>query len=190
MLHLDELKAELRRASTSAFTPTTSTPVEKKDVPNYADPRADRARQPGCNRYLRFSSTRFLGRADRVNTASLKRHFAGPTAPALHVTDRSRPRGFREAHRAIARSTHRSRPRRSSRATTRLARPLAHTLGYIGSTDDVRGRRLSRREFNLKKLKTFTMPGTVGENGLERGIRFSPPRRTRWPALSRRQGWL
>ena len=160
MLHLDELKDELRREHIRIHNNYLAA-GEKKDVPTY-DQLQQLARVSLVQRYLDQLNT-ILGRDEQVETRALQRHFERNLLLPYPLLTDLEPADF-------ARLIEHLPVRGPLEPSTTIVRDYpfgsaaAHTLGYVGATDDVDTDDFSGEDL---KLKTFKMKGSVGENGLE-----------------------
>ncbi len=165
MLHLDELKAELRREHIRIHN-NYLVASEKKDVPSYAQ-FEQLARVSLVQRYLTQLNA-ILGRDEPLDAARLDTHFKQKLLlPYPLITDLE-PADF-------ARLIERLPVRSPLEPTTTITRDYpfgsaaAHTLGYVGATDEVDADDFYGEDPKLK-LKTFKMKGSIGENGLEQSF--------------------
>ena len=158
LLHLDELKAELLREHISIHRNFIAG-SDRKELPTY-DQLQRLARVAVVQRYLDELNA-LLHRGERVDAKTLQRHFDRQLLlPYPLLTDLA-PEEF-------ARLIERLPVRSPLEPTTTIARDYpfgsaaAHTLGYVGATDEV-----AADDFPGEGLKTFKLKGSVGENGLE-----------------------
>jgi penicillin-binding protein 2 len=161
MLHLDELKLELRREHIRIHNNYLAA-GEKKDVPSYSQ-LEQLARVSLVQRYLDQLNV-ILGRDDQADPKKVGAHFQqNLLLPFPLLTDLS-PEEFAKLVEHL--------PVRSPlEPTTTIVRDYpfgsaaAHTLGIVGSTDDVES-----EDFPGEGLKTFKMKGSVGQDGLEKSF--------------------
>jgi penicillin-binding protein 2 len=163
MLHLDELRTELRREHYLIHKNFVAAGA-KQDVPTFSQ-LEQIARVSLVQRYLDQLNV-ILGRQEKVNAASLKRHFEGQLLLPYPLLTDLEPADF-------AKLLERLPVRSPLEPTTTIVRDYpfgsaaAHTLGYVGATDDVEADDFYDEDL---KLKTFKMKGSVGENGLEQSF--------------------
>ena len=158
MLHLDELKDELRREHIRIHNNYLAA-GEKKDVPSYAQ-LEQIARVSLVQHYLDQLNA-ILGREDQVDPRALERHFERQLLLPYPLLTDLEPADF-------AKLLERLPVRSPLDPTTSIARDYpfgsaaAHTLGYVGTTDEV-----AAEDFPGEGLRTFKLKGSIGENGLE-----------------------
>ena len=157
LLHLDELKSELRREHIRIRKNYLAS-SEKKDLPTY-DQLERLARVSVVQRYL-DELNRVLRRDEHVEASALHRHFNRQLLLPYPILTDLAPDDFARLVESL--------PVRSPlEPTTTIARDYpfgsaaAHTLGYVGATDEV-----AADDFPGEGLKTFKLKGSVGENGL------------------------
>lgn len=158
LLHLDELKDELLREHVRIHRNFLAG-SDRKELPTY-DQLQRLARVAVVQRYL-DQLNELLHRSEKVDAKALQRHFDRQLLlPYPLLTDLA-PEDF-------ARLIERLPVRSPLEPTTTIARDYpfgsaaAHTLGYVGATDEV-----AADDFPGEGLKTFKLKGSVGENGIE-----------------------
>ncbi len=159
MIHLDELKLELRREHIRIHNNYLAA-GEKKDVPSYSQ-LEQLARVSLVQRYLDQLNV-ILGRDDQADPKKVGAHFQqNLLLPFPLLTDLS-PEEF-------AKLVERLPVRSPLEPTTTIVRDYpfgsaaAHTLGIVGSTDDIESEDLPG-----EGLRTFKLKGSVGQDGLEK----------------------
>ncbi len=161
MLHLDELKVELRREHIRIHQNFVDA-GDKKDVPSYSQ-LEQLARVSLVQHYLDELNA-ILGRSEQVNPRELQRHFERQLLLPYPLLTDLEPADFAKLLERLA-------VRSPLEPTTSIARDYpfgsaaAHTLGYVGATDDV-----DAEDLPGAGLKTFKLKGSVGENGLEQNF--------------------
>lgn len=161
MLHLDELKLELRREHIRIHNNYLAA-GEKKDVPSYSQ-LEQLARVSLVQRYLDQLNT-ILGRDDQVDAKKVDAHFKqNLLLPYPLMTDL--------AAEDFAKLIERLPVRSPLEPTTTIVRDYpfgsaaAHTLGIVGSTDDI-----DDEDLPGEGLKTFKMKNSIGQDGLEKSF--------------------
>ena len=159
LLHLDELKAELRREHIRIYKNYLAA-GEKKDVP--ADSQLKQiARVTLVQRYLDQVNA-ITGRDDRVDAADLRRHFDRQLLLPYTLVDNL---SLKEYARLIEGLPVRS-PLEVYASNIRsypYGTAAAHTLGYVRPDNEVEA-----EGFPGEDLTTFKMKGTAGKDGLEK----------------------
>jgi penicillin-binding protein 2 len=162
-LYLDELRREFR----TAYIEIVRRYRESEEEGTIA--RGDRpspgqleqiARAQVVQRYL-DQINRLLGRDDRVDTRELNRHFRQQLLLPYILLDDLKPE---EYARLIERLPVES-PLQVYTSSTRYypyGSAAAHTLGYVGATEEI-----SVEDLPGEDLKTYAFKGTVGRDGLE-----------------------
>ncbi len=158
LLHLDELKSELRREHIRIYKNYLAAGA-KKDVPPDSQLKQI-ARVTLVQRYL-DQVNQIIERTEKVNATELRRHFDRQLLLPYTLIENLSPT---EYARLIERLPVRS--PLEVYATNVRAYPYgsaaAHTLGYVRPDDEVEA-----KDFQGEDLTTFKMKGTRGKGGLE-----------------------
>jgi penicillin-binding protein 2 len=159
LLHLDELKVELRREHIRIYKNYVAT-SDRQDVP--ADAQLKQiARVTLVQRYL-DQVNQLTGRNDQVDAADLRRHFDRQLLLPFTLMDHL---SLKEYARLIEGLPVRSplEVYASNARTYPHGSAAAHTLGYVRADNDVEA-----VGFPGDDLTTFKMKGTAGKDGLEK----------------------
>ena len=160
-LQLDTLRTEMYREAQiirKAFRDADD--VDKSDLPT-AGEVIQLARLAVVQRYLDQVNA-IIGRQEKANATSLRKHFSREMLLPFTLIDDLQPA---EYARLLERLPVNS-PAQLHTMSTRYfpyGSSAAHTLGYVGSTDQ-----LEVDELEGDDLKTFRMKGTVGRDGVEK----------------------
>ncbi len=157
-LMLDELRPELRREQIRIRNNFRS--AGDKDVPT-RDQLTQLARVSVVQRYLDQVNV-ILARDNKVDGKRLRRHFERDLLlPYTLLDDLTQAEYTRLLEGLSVNSPVQFYP--SSARFYPYGSAAAHTLGYVGATDDV-----DLEDFPGEDLKTFKMTGTMGRNGVEK----------------------
>lgn len=157
-LLLDELRPEIRREHIRIRKNYRQ--ADDKDVPTRTQ-LEQIARVTVVQRYL-DQVNRILHREEKVDPRELQRHFSRELLLPFTLLDDLEPG---EYARLLERLPVNS-PAQVYTSSTRFypyAASASHTLGYVGSTDDIEA-----EDFPGGDLKTFKMKGTMGRAGIEK----------------------
>ncbi len=157
-LMLDELRPELRREQ--ILIRNNFRAAGDKDVPSRAQ-LAQLARVSVVQRYLDQINA-VLGRDAKVDGRRLSRHFERELLLPYTLLDDLTPAEYARLLEGLPASS----PVQFYPSGARhypYGSAAAHTLGYVGTTDDV-----ELEDFPGEDLKTFRMMGTMGRSGVER----------------------
>jgi penicillin-binding protein 2 len=157
-LLLDELKVELRREEIRIRNNYRA--VDDQDMPSHGQ-LLKIARVSVVQRYLNQVNA-LLHRDEKVDADELNKHFARELLLPYTLLDDLAPA---EYARLLERLPVNS-PAQVYTSSTRhypYGSAASHTLGYVGSTDDV-----ELEDFPGADLRTFKMKGTVGRDGIEK----------------------
>lgn len=105
---------------------------------------------------------RILGRDEKVNAAELNRHFNRELLLPFTLIDDLEPAEYARLLERLPVNSPASVYTFSTRHYPHGS-AAAHTLGYVGTTDDV-----SIEDFPGEELRTFKMKGTMGRDGIEK----------------------
>lgn len=158
VLYLDELRQEFRREFIRIRTNYRAT--GDRDLPSSRQMEAI-AHTSVVQRYLDGINA-ILHRSERVDSASLERHFARQLLLPYTLIDDLEPD---EYARLVEQLPVRS-PLQLYTSSTRYypyASAAAHTLGYVSINPDIEA-----DDFPGEGLRTFKMKGTLGRDGLEK----------------------
>ncbi|MSU66574.1 MAG: peptidoglycan glycosyltransferase [Opitutus sp.] len=161
LLHLDELKAELRREHISIRKNYLAI-GGKDDLPKYSE-LEQISRVTLVQRYL-DQINGILHRAEKVDARALRRHFDRQLLLPYPLLDGL---GDEDTARLLERLPVAS-PLQVYAATTRsypYGSAAAHTLGYVRSDEEV-----ETEDFPGDDLTTFKMKGSSGRDGLEKAF--------------------
>ncbi|MES2693211.1 MAG: penicillin-binding transpeptidase domain-containing protein [Verrucomicrobiota bacterium] len=158
LLHLDELRSELRREETRIYKNFVAA-GGKKEVPSSTQ-LGQIARVSLVQRYLDQVNS-ILGRDEKVNVKELRRHFQNHLLLPYTLLDKLEPTEYARLIEGLpvnspleVFATHvRTYPYGSA---------AAHTLGFVRPDNDV-----SAEDFEGEDLTTFKADGTIGKAGLE-----------------------
>ena len=134
--------------------------ADEKDVPSYTQ-RMKIARTTVVQRYLDQVNA-IIGRSEKVNADDLNKHFARELLLPYTLLDDLEPADYARLLERLPVNS----PAQVYTSSTRHyphGSAAAHTLGYVGATDDV-----ELEDFPGEDLKTFKMKGTVGRDGVEK----------------------
>lgn len=157
-LLLDELRPELRREQIRIRNNYRE--IDDKDVPNRAQLEKI-ARVSVVQRYLDQINA-ILGRDEKVDADNLQRHFRRELLLPYALIDDLQPEEYAKLLERLPVNS----PAQVYTFSTRsypFGSAASHTLGYVGSTDDV-----EIEGFPGEDLKTFKMKGTMGRDGVEK----------------------
>ena len=168
MLYLDELRHEFRREYIDVVRryreSEAAGDLMRSDRP--APGQLEQiARAQVVQRYL-DQVNRLLGRGEKVDMHELNRHFQQRLLLPYVLLDDLKPEEFA---RLIERLPVQS-PLQVYTSSTRYypyGSLAAHVLGYVRTTDEVSGEEMSGED-----LKTYSLKGTIGRDGLE--LQFDP----------------
>lgn len=161
VIYLDELKTEFLREAKAIkknYLKSGLTDAALRDMPY-----SRMGRISVVQRYL-DEVNRILGRFEKIDPASLTRHFGDQLLlPYTLLDDLTAPEYARLIENLPVRS-----PLQVYTSSTRhypFGSAAAHALGYVRVNDDV-----SAEDFPGEDLATFKMKGTVGKDGLEKAF--------------------
>ncbi len=161
LLHLDELKAELRREYIR-IQKNFIAAEGKKDQPSYAQLH-QLSRVSLVQRYL-DQVNRIIGRAEVVDAKQLERHFFSRLLLPYTLLDNLGPTEYARLIEHLPVTS----PLEVFASNVRaypFGSAAAHTLGYVRPDNDVDADGLPG-----EGLTTFKMTGTVGKDGLEKAF--------------------
>lgn len=156
-LLLDQLRTEIRKERT--IIRNNYRKIDDRDIPKVAQ-LEQIARIAVVQRYL-DQVNHILGREEKVNVKRLQTHFQRELLLPFTLLDDLTPA---EYARLLERLPVNS-PAQVYTSSTRhypYGSAASHTLGYVGSSDDV-----DAENFPGEDLRTFKMRGTVGKTGVE-----------------------
>lgn len=157
-LMLDQLGGQIRREQNAIKKNYEA--ADEKDVPSYAQ-RMKIARATVVQRYLDQVNA-IIGRDERVNAESLNKHFSSELLLPYTLLDDLEPTEYAKLLERLPVNS----PAQVYTSSTRhypYGSAAAHTLGYVGATEDV-----DLEDFPGDDLKTFKMKGTTGRDGVEK----------------------
>ncbi len=158
MLHLDELKGELRREHVRIHKNYLDSGAGKKDL-SY-DQIERLARVSLVQRYL-DQLNQILGRNEQVESAKVVGHFQQNLLLPYELLTDLEPEDFAKLVERLPVASPLE-PTTTIKRDYPFGSAAAHTLGYVKSTEDI-----DAEDLPGAGLKTFKMKGTAGENGLE-----------------------
>ncbi|MBL9202193.1 MAG: peptidoglycan glycosyltransferase [Opitutaceae bacterium] len=157
-LMLDELRPELLREE--RLIRKRFREADDKDVPSFSQ-RMRLARVSVVQRYLDQVNA-LIGREVKIDTGRLTNHFSRELLLPFTLIDDLSPKEFALLLEGLPSNS----PAQLYPSSARIypyGSAAAHTLGYVGASDDIEVEALPG-----EGLKTFKMTGTMGRNGVEK----------------------